>query len=97
MESEIEITNLKVILACKISEEDCTRLNLGYLNLAKIKTDEWKYREMKVIFSVLNFVSIEKATLTKIKRFLNTQGKLSLVNWIVLTFINPLVAIGSMF
>jgi len=45
MENGIEKPNVQVTLASKISEEDCTRLNLGYLDPAKINVDEWKDRE----------------------------------------------------
>jgi nickel-dependent lactate racemase len=45
MENEIEKPNVRVTLASKISAEDCARLNLGYLDPAKINMDEWKDRE----------------------------------------------------
>jgi len=45
MEKGIENPNVKVTLASKISAEDCGRLNLGYLDPAKINLDEWKNRE----------------------------------------------------
>jgi len=45
MENGVEKPNVRVTLASKISEEDCTRLNLGYLDPAKINVDEWKDRE----------------------------------------------------
>jgi len=45
MENGREKPNVKVILASKISHEDCARLNLGYLDPSKINMDEWKDRE----------------------------------------------------
>ena len=52
MEEGIEKPNVKVTLATKISSEDCTRLNLGYLDPSKIKLDEWKDRVDKGILYV---------------------------------------------
>jgi nickel-dependent lactate racemase len=52
MENGIEKPNVKVTLASKISAEDCARLNLGYLDLAKINFDEWKNREDEGILYV---------------------------------------------
>ena len=45
MENSIEKPNVRVTLASKISAEDCARLNLGYLDPAKVNVDEWKDRE----------------------------------------------------
>jgi nickel-dependent lactate racemase len=45
MENGIEKPNVRVTLASKISAEDCARLNLGYLDPAKVNVDEWKNRE----------------------------------------------------
>jgi nickel-dependent lactate racemase len=45
MENGIEKPNVHVTLASKISAEDCARLNLGYLDPAKVNVDEWKDRE----------------------------------------------------
>jgi len=45
MENGIEKPNVHVTLASKVSEEDCARLNLGYLDPAKVNVDEWKDRE----------------------------------------------------
>ena len=45
MENGIEKPNVKVTLASKISAEDCARLNLGYLDPAKINVDQWKNQE----------------------------------------------------
>jgi nickel-dependent lactate racemase len=52
MENGIEKPNVKVTLASRISAEDCTKLNLGYLDPAKVKVDEWKNREGEGIFWV---------------------------------------------
>lgn len=41
----IEKPNVRVTLASKISTEDCARLNLGYLDPAKVNVDEWKDKE----------------------------------------------------
>lgn len=48
----IEKPNVRVTLASKISAEDCARLNLGYLDPAKINVDEWKDREDEGILYV---------------------------------------------
>jgi len=45
IENGIEKPNVKVTLASKISAEDCARLNLGYLDLAKINPADWEHRE----------------------------------------------------
>jgi nickel-dependent lactate racemase len=45
MENGIEKPNVRVTLASKISAEDCARLNLGYLDPAKINIGEWKDRD----------------------------------------------------
>ena len=45
MENGIEKPNVRVTLASKISAEDCARLNLGYLDPAKVNVNEWKDRE----------------------------------------------------
>jgi len=45
MENGIEKPNVRVTLASKVSAEDCARLNLGYLDPAKVNVDEWKDRE----------------------------------------------------
>jgi len=52
MEAGIEKPNVRVTLASKISEEDCTRLNLGYLDPAKVNIDEWRHREDENILYV---------------------------------------------
>lgn len=52
MENGIEKPNVRVTLASKISAEDCARLNLGYLDPAKINVDEWKDKEAEGILYV---------------------------------------------
>jgi nickel-dependent lactate racemase len=48
----IEKPNVRVTLASKISSEDCARLNLGYLDPAKVNVDEWKDKEDEDILYV---------------------------------------------
>lgn len=48
----IEKPNVRVTLASKISAEDCERLNLGYLDPAKVDVDEWKDREAEGVLYV---------------------------------------------
>jgi len=52
MEDGIEKPNVRVTLASKISADDCTRLNLGYLDPNKVNLDEWKDREDQGILYV---------------------------------------------
>ncbi len=52
MEHGIERPNVRVTLASKISAEDCARLNLGYLDPAKVDIDEWRGREDEGILYV---------------------------------------------
>jgi nickel-dependent lactate racemase len=52
MEKNIEKPNVRVTLASKITAEDCARLNLGYLDPAKVNVDEWKDREGEGILYV---------------------------------------------
>jgi len=52
IENGIEKPNVRVTLASKISAEDCARLNLGYLDPAKVNVDEWKDREVEDILYV---------------------------------------------
>ncbi len=52
MENGIEKPNVKVTLASKVSAEDCTRLNLGYLNPAEIDIAAWQNREDEGILYV---------------------------------------------
>lgn len=48
----IENPNVRVTLASKISAEDCARLNLGYLDPAKVNIAEWENREDEGILYV---------------------------------------------
>jgi len=48
----VEKPNVTVNLASKISAEDCAKLNLGYVDPAKINLDEWKGREDEGILFV---------------------------------------------
>ena len=52
MENGIEKPNVRVTLASKISSEDCARLNLGYLDPARVNVDEWKDREEEGVLYV---------------------------------------------
>jgi lactate racemase len=52
MENGTEKPNVRVTLASKISAEDCTRLNLGYLDPATIDVDEWKDKESEGVLYV---------------------------------------------
>ena len=52
MEKGVEKPNVRVTLASKISADDCAKLNLGYLDPATVKLDEWKDREDEGILYV---------------------------------------------
>lgn len=52
MDGDIEKPNLQVTLSSKISEEDCTRLNLSYLDPQKVNPTKWKNQESKGILFV---------------------------------------------
>lgn len=52
IENGMERPNVGVTLASKISAEDCGRLNLGYLNPAKVHPEEWKDRESEGVLYV---------------------------------------------
>ncbi|HLO30125.1 MAG TPA: lactate racemase domain-containing protein [Anaerolineales bacterium] len=52
MENGVEKPNVRVTLASKIPAEDCARLNLGYLDPAKISTDEWNGKEAEGVLYV---------------------------------------------
>ncbi len=52
MDNGIEKPNVHVTLASRISAEDCARLNLGYLDPAKVNVEEWKGRENEGILYV---------------------------------------------
>jgi len=51
-ENGMEKPNVHVTLSSKISPEVCARLNLGYLDPAKVNLDEWKDREDEGILYV---------------------------------------------
>jgi len=48
----IEKPNVRVTLASKLPAEDCARLNLGYMDPAKVNVEEWKDREEEGILYV---------------------------------------------
>ncbi len=52
MVSGVEKPNVKVTLASKISPEDCARLNLGYLDPASVRVEDWQNREAEGILYV---------------------------------------------
>lgn len=52
IENGVEKPNVDVSLASKISREDCSKLNLGYVDLAKLDLDAWKNREAEGILFV---------------------------------------------
>jgi nickel-dependent lactate racemase len=52
MNNGVEKPNVRVTLASKIPAEDCARLNLGYLDPAKVNVDEWKDKEDEGILYV---------------------------------------------
>ena len=52
MEGGVEKPRVHVTLASKISAEDCARLNLGYLDPAKVHVDAWQDREDEGILYV---------------------------------------------
>ena len=52
MERGLEKPNVNLKLASRISKEDCARLNLGYLDPAKVNPEEWKDQEQQGILYV---------------------------------------------
>ncbi|MGA2503170.1 MAG: lactate racemase domain-containing protein [Anaerolineales bacterium] len=52
MEDGVEKPNVRVTLSSKICAEDCARLNLGYLDPAKVNVNEWQDREHEGILYV---------------------------------------------
>jgi hypothetical protein len=48
----IESARIRVTLATGIPEERCRRINLGYLDPAKIKVEEWKNQEAEGVLVV---------------------------------------------
>ncbi len=51
-ESGVEKPRIGVTLATRISEERCRRVNLGYLDPARVNLDEWRGREAEGILLV---------------------------------------------
>jgi lactate racemase len=52
MEGNTEKPNVRVTLSSRISAEDCARLNLGYLDPAKVNKEDWMNREDEGILHV---------------------------------------------
>jgi nickel-dependent lactate racemase len=52
MEAGVEKPNVRVILASKIPPGDCARLNLGYLDPATVRPEEWQGREAEGVLYV---------------------------------------------
>jgi nickel-dependent lactate racemase len=52
MENGVEKPNVHVVLASKISAEDCALLNLGYLNPAEVDIAEWENREAEGVLAI---------------------------------------------
>jgi len=52
MENGVEKPNVRVVLASKISPQDCARLNLGYRDPASIHIADWQNREAEGILCV---------------------------------------------
>lgn len=52
MDGVLEKPNVKVTLASQIPPEDCARLNLGYLDPATVRIDDWRNREEEGILYV---------------------------------------------
>ena len=50
----VERPRINVVLATSISEEECKKINLGYMDWRKIKVDEYKDREEEGILVVEN-------------------------------------------
>ncbi len=48
----IEVPNVRLSLASRISPEDCARLNLGYVDPASVNVGDWKDREEEGILYV---------------------------------------------
>jgi hypothetical protein len=44
-ENGVEKARINVILASRISAEDCKKLSLGYLDPAKVKVEDWQGKE----------------------------------------------------
>ncbi len=52
MEGGKEKPNVRVTLASRVSREDCSRLNLGYLDPGSIQMEDWQDREDEGILYV---------------------------------------------
>jgi lactate racemase len=52
MQNGVERPNVHVTLASKIPLDDCNRLNLGYLDPASVRLEEWQDRETESILYV---------------------------------------------
>ena len=52
MENGVEMPNVRVTLASKVSAEDCARLNLGYLDPMKIDPQRFQNRESEGVLFV---------------------------------------------
>ena len=52
MENGVEMPNVRVTLASKVSAEDCARLNLGYLDPTKIDPQRFQNREAEGVLFV---------------------------------------------
>ncbi|HEY3476931.1 MAG TPA: hypothetical protein VGK56_20100, partial [Anaerolineales bacterium] len=52
MEGDVEKPNVNVTLASKLSKEDCTRLNLGYMDPAEVDLETWKDKEEEGVLFV---------------------------------------------
>jgi len=48
----VETSRIQVSLATRIPEERCRRINLGYIDPATIKIDEWRNREAEGVLLV---------------------------------------------
>ena len=64
MEGGIEKPNVRVTLASKITPDECAHLNLGYLDPASIRAEDWQGREEEAIL----FVPRAGETLFKVSR-----------------------------
>ena len=53
-ENGVEKPRIKVTLASKISEDECKKLSLGYLDPASVKLAEWEGKEAEGILYVPN-------------------------------------------
>jgi nickel-dependent lactate racemase len=54
MENGVERPDIRVTLATKIPPEECARVNLGYMDPATVRVEEWRDREAEGILYVPN-------------------------------------------